>query len=107
MQNTLISRVKILADMDIAERRTPQDGRFLVRMGKTNIDMRVSTLPTQYGEKVVMRLLNPDTALLNFPELNMPAALERTLREVLTLPKGCCWSPGRRDRAKPRLYMRL
>jgi type II secretory ATPase GspE/PulE/Tfp pilus assembly ATPase PilB-like protein len=57
LQNALVSRIKILSDMDIAERRVPQDGRFMVSIGKQHLDMRVSTLPTQYGEKVVMRLL--------------------------------------------------
>ncbi len=56
LQNSLISRIKILSDMDIGERRAPQDGRFLVTVGERKIDMRVSTLPTQYGEKIVMRL---------------------------------------------------
>src|SRR5271157_4317534 len=53
VQNQLISRLKILSDMDIAERRSPQDGRFLVVIGTRRIDLRVSTLPTQYGEKIV------------------------------------------------------
>ena len=51
IQNSLISRIKILSDMDIGERRAPQDGRFMVSIGPHKIDMRVSTLPTQYGEK--------------------------------------------------------
>src|SRR5271165_4404433 len=57
LQNSLISRVKILSDMDISERRNPQDGRFMVSIGDRQLDLRVSTLPTQYGEKVVIRLL--------------------------------------------------
>jgi type IV pilus assembly protein PilB len=88
MQNSLISRTKILADMDIAERRTPQDGRFMVRLGNTSIDMRVSTLPTQYGEKVVMRLLDSVMGILNFSELSMPPRVEKSLRQVLALPQG-------------------
>jgi type IV pilus assembly protein PilB len=88
MQNNLISRIKILADMDIAERRTPQDGRFVVRLGASNIDMRVSTLPTQYGEKVVMRLLDSTMGIMNLSELNMPAKVESSLRQVLALPQG-------------------
>ena len=54
LQNSLISRVKILSDMDISERRIPQDGRFMVSVGDAQLDLRVSTLPTQYGEKVVI-----------------------------------------------------
>jgi len=56
LQNSLVSRIKILSDMDIGERRAPQDGRFEVAVGSRRVDMRVSTLPTQFGEKVVMRL---------------------------------------------------
>lgn len=51
LQNSVASRVKILSDMDISERRAPQDGRFLVKIAGRRIDLRVSTLPTQYGEK--------------------------------------------------------
>ena len=60
IQNSVVSRIKILSDMDIAERRAPQDGRFLVKISGRRVDLRVSTLPTQYGEKVVMRLLESD-----------------------------------------------
>jgi type IV pilus assembly protein PilB len=88
MQNSLISRIKILADMDIAERRTPQDGRFMVRLGASSIDMRVSTLPTQYGEKVVMRLLDSAMGIMNLSDLNMPAKVESSMRQVLALPQG-------------------
>lgn len=88
IQNALISRIKILSDMDIAERRAPQDGRFLVRMPGKEIDFRVSTLPTQYGEKVVMRLLNSSGALLTFSAMKMPEEVERSLRAVLSLPQG-------------------
>ena len=62
LQNSLISRVKILSDMDISERRAPQDGRFMVSVGTRQLDLRVSTLPTQYGEKVVIRLLETSCA---------------------------------------------
>jgi type II secretory ATPase GspE/PulE/Tfp pilus assembly ATPase PilB-like protein len=94
MQNALTSRIKILADMDIAERRMPQDGRFLVRMGTKQIEVRVSTLPTQYGEKVVMRLLNTDAGLLQVAELKMPEAVEGHLREVLSQPQGLALVTG-------------
>jgi type IV pilus assembly protein PilB len=88
IQNSFISRVKILADMDISERRNPQDGRFKVRMGLQEIDMRVSTLPTQYGEKIVMRLLDPGESLRGFPELGLPPDVERGLLKVLAQPQG-------------------
>jgi type IV pilus assembly protein PilB len=88
LQNTVASRVKILSDMDIAERRAPQDGRFMVRIGERRIDMRVSTLPTQYGEKVVMRLLEGDTPLKDFGALGIPEDVAHGLEEVLRLPQG-------------------
>jgi len=88
LQNSFISRIKILADMDIAERRNPQDGRFLVKMGAQQIDMRVSSLPTQYGEKIVMRLLNPGESVRGFAQLGLPPAVEATLIEALALPQG-------------------
>jgi type IV pilus assembly protein PilB len=59
IKGALISRIKILADMNISERRAPQDGRIMVQMGANKLDLRVSTLPTQHGEKTVIRLLDP------------------------------------------------
>lgn len=88
LQNAFVSRIKILSDMDIAERRNPQDGRFLVRLGATNLDMRVSSLPTQYGEKIVMRLLDTTAAVRGFAELGLPAHIERTLCDILSQPQG-------------------
>jgi len=88
LQNSFISRIKILADMDIAERRNPQDGRFLVKMGAQQIDMRVSSLPTQYGEKIVMRLLNPGESIRGFTDLGLPPEIEARLVESLDKPQG-------------------
>ncbi len=88
IQHALASRIKILADMDIADRRSPQDGRFLVRMGTKSLDLRISSLPTQYGEKIVMRLLDASASLLDLTQLSMPEDVERTLRDVLLLPQG-------------------
>ncbi len=88
LQNTVASRVKILSDMDIAERRAPQDGRFMVRLGDRRIDLRVSTLPTQYGEKVVMRLLEGDSPMKDFKALGIPPDIEIKLEEILALPQG-------------------
>jgi type IV pilus assembly protein PilB len=88
VQNSLISRIKILSDMDIAERRAPQDGRFLVVTDEQKMDMRVSTLPTQYGEKVVMRLLESEAPVMDFTELGFPEPLARELSRLLQLPQG-------------------
>ncbi len=74
----VISRVKILADVDIAERRIPQDGRISTQVGSKAIDLRVATLPAQFGEKIVMRILDSSKALIEMERLGMlPQALER------------------------------
>jgi type IV pilus assembly protein PilB len=88
LQHTVASRVKILSDMDIAERRNPQDGRFLVKIAGRRIDLRVSTLPTQYGEKVVMRLLEGDSPLKDFASLGIPKDIADGLAETIRLPQG-------------------
>ncbi len=69
LQAGVISRIKILADMDIAERRVPQDGRFEMKVGDKDIDIRVSSLPTIFGEKIVMRLLNKASILIGLEKL--------------------------------------
>ncbi len=88
LQNSLISRVKILSDMDISERRAPQDGRFMVTIGARQLDLRVSTLPTQYGEKVVIRLLETSAPLTSYAELGMPEDVAQGLTELLAAPQG-------------------
>ena len=88
LQNSLVSRVKILSDMDISERRTPQDGRFMASIGTRQLDLRVSTLPTQYGEKVVIRLLETSAPLTSYSDLGMPADVSAGLSEILAAPQG-------------------
>ena len=87
-QTSVVSRIKILADMDISERRAPQDGRFMVKFGRSKIDLRVSTLPTQYGEKVVMRLLQTEAPLQPFEVLGLPPDMAAELRRIIALPQG-------------------
>jgi type IV pilus assembly protein PilB len=78
IQSGLISRLKIMSDLNIAERRVPQDGRMSGVIAGKSVDLRVATLPTVYGEKVVMRILDKSTALLTLPDLGfLPDALER------------------------------
>jgi type IV pilus assembly protein PilB len=78
IQSGVISRLKIMADLDIAERRVPQDGRVALSVGGKGIDLRVATLPTVYGEKVVMRILDKSAVLLTLPELGFsPDNFER------------------------------
>ncbi|MCL2457614.1 MAG: type II secretion system ATPase GspE [Desulfobulbus sp.] len=69
VQSKLISRVKIMAKMDIAEKRLPQDGRIEIRIADKNVDIRVSTLPTSFGERVVMRLLDKSSSLVPLTDL--------------------------------------
>jgi type IV pilus assembly protein PilB len=88
VQNSLVSRIKILSDMDIGERRAPQDGRFMVAVGSRKVDMRVSTLPTQYGEKVVMRLLEASAPILSFVDLGLPPDVASRMMQLIALPQG-------------------
>jgi type IV pilus assembly protein PilB len=84
----VVSRIKILANLDIAERRVPQDGRFLMRYGGRRLDLRVSTLPTHFGEKVVIRLLDPRSTLLAFEQLGLSEQHSSQMRRILGLPQG-------------------
>jgi len=88
MQSSVVSRIKILSDMDIAERRGPQDGRFLVKISGRSLDLRVSTLPTQYGEKIVMHLLEADLLLREPASLGFPAPIAESFQQMLGLPQG-------------------
>ncbi len=81
----LVSRIKVMASLDIAEKRLPQDGRMALKLGDKSVDVRVSTLPTGPGERVVLRLLDKDTARLDLSALGMApdtlAAIDRLVRE--------------------------
>jgi len=83
VQPALISRVKIMANMNIAEKRLPQDGRIEIRIADRNIDIRVSTIPTSFGERVVLRLLDKTTVLLNVSDLGMPPAMRRQFDRLI------------------------
>jgi type II secretion system protein E len=88
LQAAIISRIKILAELNIAERRLPQDGRIRLRVAGRQIDVRVSTIPTLYGESVVMRILDKGTALLGLEELGMPPEPLVRFRKLITRPHG-------------------
>jgi type IV pilus assembly protein PilB len=90
MQQAVIARIKVLAEMDIAERRLPQDGRFRIRMGKdrSDIDVRVSVLPTIYGEKVVLRILDKASLNHSLDALGLEPEMLARFRRVLGLPHG-------------------
>lgn len=86
--SALALRLKLMAGLDISEKRLPQDGRFAIKVRNTMVDVRMSTMPTQYGESVVMRLLNQDTGLLGLDRLNMPARVLDRLRRTVRRPNG-------------------
>jgi type IV pilus assembly protein PilB len=84
----VISRVKVMANMNIAERRLPQDGRIQKNVAGRTIDMRVSTLPTQFGESVVLRVLDRSTVNLDLEALGMPDYIHDYIVEVINRPNG-------------------
>jgi type IV pilus assembly protein PilB len=88
LQDQTISRFKIMSGMDIAERRKPQDGRSRLRYQGRRIDLRVSSLPTQHGEKIVIRLLNSDKAILPLDELGFSPGNLLLMRSFLARPQG-------------------
>ena len=90
----IVSRIKILSKMDIAEKRLPQDGGFTIRVGDRNIDLRVSTIPTVYGEKVVMRLLDKSNLIFNFKELGMTEKNEEDMVRALSSTYGLIFLTG-------------
>jgi MSHA biogenesis protein MshE len=84
----VVQRLKLLAGLDIAERRLPQDGRFMVRVRAHALDLRMSSMPTQYGESVVLRLLPHDGGLLELDRLGMPLPILAKVRDFITLAQG-------------------
>lgn len=84
----LVSRIKVMARLDIAEKRVPQDGRISLSLGGRAIDVRVSTLPARYGERVVMRLLDKEQARLDLDSLGMDPAMLASMRRMLAQPNG-------------------
>ena len=84
----LVSRIKIMASLDIAEKRMPQDGRISLRVGGKALDIRVSTLPTAHGERVVMRLLEKNYSKLDLKALGMAVDTEKSFLELINKPYG-------------------
>jgi general secretion pathway protein E len=84
----LVSRIKIMASLDIAEKRMPQDGRISLRVGSKALDIRVSTLPTAHGERVVMRLLEKNYSKLDLKTLGMARDTEKSFLELINKPYG-------------------
>ena len=88
MTPVLTSRVKVMARLDIAEKRVPQDGRISLALGGKTVDVRVSTLPARFGERVVMRILDKEEARLDLNDLGMPAEALGRFKQVLKRPNG-------------------
>jgi type II secretion system protein E len=94
MHAAVVSRLKILGEMNIAERRLPQDGRIKITIAGRNVDVRVSIVPTVFGERAVMRILDKGTAMLGLEELGMrPDTLER-YRRMIKMPHGVILATG-------------
>jgi MSHA biogenesis protein MshE len=85
---SLALRLKLMSDLDISEKRLPQDGRFAIRVKNQRIDVRISTMPTQYGESVVMRLLNQGGTTLRLDAIGMPPAIVEKFRAIVARPNG-------------------
>lgn len=88
MQSVIIARIKVLANLNIAEQRLPQDGRFEMHEGHHDIDVRVATIPTAFGEKVVLRILDLRAAMLEFRQLGFSEANFAKFEEMLARPYG-------------------
>ncbi len=84
----VVQRLKLIAGLDIAERRLPQDGRFVARVRNQNVDMRIATMPTQYGEAVSLRVLPQHTDLLGLDKLGLPARALGKMRQFIDEPHG-------------------
>ena len=94
MHAAVVSRLKILGEMNIAERRLPQDGRIKIVIAGRNVDVRVSIVPTVFGERAVMRILDKGTAMLGLEELGMRADTLRRYRQIIKMPYGVILATG-------------
>ena len=88
VQDALISRVKVMGKMDIAERRLPQDGRTSVKVGDGEVDVRISSVPTSYGERIVFRLLDKSARLYRLNEIGLTSTNEQTLLDLIKCSHG-------------------
>lgn len=106
MQANFTSRVKIMARLDITEKRIPQDGRIQVTVGDRDIDLRVSSVPTVHGESIVMRILDKSSIQLDVPKLGFYADDLEIVNRIISLPDGIFLVTGRPVPAKPRVSTR-
>ncbi|MGO9244331.1 MAG: type II secretion system ATPase GspE [Verrucomicrobiia bacterium] len=94
LQSAIASRIKIMANLDIAERRLPQDGRFRIKLAGREVDLRVSVLPTVHGEKIVMRVLDKGTLSLNLDGLGLPPDNLEKFKNAIDAPHGMILMTG-------------
>ncbi len=97
----IVSRIKVMAKLDIAEKRLPQDGRITLRIGGRAVDVRVSTMPTSHGERVVLRLLDKQNARLDLAQLGMEEKTLRIMQRLIALPHGIILVTGPTGSGKP------
>jgi type IV pilus assembly protein PilB len=88
LASAVTSRIKVMSQMNIAERRLPQDGRIQTTMSGRQVDLRVSTLPTQFGESIVLRVLDRSTVKLDLGAIGMPKRIYDYICEVIEKPNG-------------------
>jgi type IV pilus assembly protein PilB len=88
LQGSVLSRLKIMADMDIAEKRKPQDGRIKIKVGESHLDIRVSALPATHGESICMRILDKKTGLIGLEELGFDPADYKRFQDIIKKPNG-------------------
>lgn len=94
MLAALVSRIKIMASLDISERRVPQDGAITISIDNRHIDLRVSTMPSKFGEKVVMRIVDQKNAVTNLDMLGFSGRMLQTLRMLISQPNGVVFVTG-------------
>jgi len=94
LQMAIVSRIKVMAQLDIAERRLPQDGRITIRLEHREMDLRVSTLPTQFGEKVVLRLLDKGSFLIGLEQLGLEEESLKIFKKAITRNNGLILATG-------------
>ena len=88
LANSIIARLKVLSNMNISEHRIPQDGRIVKQIGDRQVDMRVNSLPTQYGESVVLRILDRSSVNLSLDQLNLPSEVHEYIIDTVKKPNG-------------------
>jgi len=106
LQPSIVSRIKLMSNVSIAEKRVPQDGRINIKVGAKVIDLRVSTLPTAFGESIVMRILDKESLRLGLPELGFFSDDQAAFERIIALPDGVFSSQVRQVPVSRRLCIR-